>query len=120
MPAIGLGSSERVLVQRETEFLLQRVEQCGGIVPAVQASCQKGFSHCRKIEVKMTMKCTLIGIDDQHRAVQHLPFQCSDSVSDGVMEPEKNEPLPADPLTESDGTADHLDRQKAELEDEML
>lgn len=36
------------------------------------------------------------------------------------MEPEKNEPLPADPPTEFDCDADHLDRQKAELEDEML
>ena len=36
------------------------------------------------------------------------------------MEPEKNEPRPADPLTESDCTADHLDSQKAELDDEML
>ena len=36
------------------------------------------------------------------------------------MEPEKNEPLPIDPLTESECTADHSDSQKAELEDEML
>ena len=36
------------------------------------------------------------------------------------MDPEKNEPLPTDPLTECECTADHSDSQNAELEDEML
>ena len=48
------------------------------------ASLVEAKELARHSDVKMTMKYTHIGIDDQHRAVQHLPFQCSDSVSGGA------------------------------------
>ena len=46
----SIGSSPPVLVQRELDFLVGEHEQCGGFLPRVLASCQKGFSHYRKDE----------------------------------------------------------------------
>jgi len=48
------------------------------------ASLVEAKELARHSDVKMTMKYTHIGIRDQHRAVQHLPFQYSDSVSAGA------------------------------------